>query len=83
MRKLDAKGRIKPSWKRKVEVKVECAMQNKRIDDLTTYHIHAPFPEQKQMRVLNVKEMESSLEIDLKDVLWWKFIKNNCRLKCR
>jgi hypothetical protein len=32
------------------------------------------------MRVLNVKEMESSFEIDLRDVPWWKFIKNIYRL---
>jgi hypothetical protein len=28
------------------------------------------------MRVLDVEEMESFFKIDLRDVLWWKSIKN-------
>jgi hypothetical protein len=31
------------------------------------------------MRTLDVEEMESSSKIDLKDVLWWKSIKDACR----
>jgi hypothetical protein len=32
------------------------------------------------MRTLDVKEMESSSKIDLKDVLWWMYIKDACRV---
>jgi len=32
------------------------------------------------MWVLNVEEMESSSKIDLRDVSWWKSIKNACEL---
>jgi hypothetical protein len=56
-------------------------MQNERIDDLTTNHSPAPLPEQKLMRILDVKEMESSSNIDLRDVSWWKFIRDACRPK--
>jgi hypothetical protein len=28
---------------------------------------------------MDVEEMESSSKIDLKDVLWWMFIRNACR----
>jgi predicted P-loop ATPase len=45
-------------------------MQNEWIDDLTTNHNPAPLLKQEWMWVLNVKEMESSSKIDLKDVLW-------------
>jgi hypothetical protein len=33
------------------------------------------------MRALDVEKMESSSNIDLRHVLWWKFIKNACRLR--
>jgi len=33
------------------------------------------------MQVLNVEENESSPKINLKNVSWWKFIKNTCRPK--
>jgi predicted P-loop ATPase len=33
-------------------------------------------PKQKQMWVLDVKEMESSSKIDLKDVSWWMSVKD-------
>jgi hypothetical protein len=33
------------------------------------------------MWALDVKEIESSSKIDLRDVLWWKSIKNACKLK--
>jgi hypothetical protein len=36
-------------------------------------------PEQKKMWVLNVEEMESSSKMDLRDVSWWKSIKDACR----
>jgi hypothetical protein len=32
------------------------------------------------MQALDVEEMESSSKIDLRDVLWWKSIKNVYRL---
>jgi hypothetical protein len=31
------------------------------------------------MWALDVKEMESSSKIDLRDVSWWKSIKNACK----
>jgi hypothetical protein len=31
------------------------------------------------MQALNVKEMESFFKIELKDVSWWKSIKDVCR----
>jgi len=31
------------------------------------------------MWVLDVEEMESFLKIDLRDVSWWKSIKNACK----
>jgi hypothetical protein len=31
------------------------------------------------MRALNDEEMESSFKIDLRDVLWWKSIKDACK----
>jgi hypothetical protein len=37
-------------------------------DGLTINHNPTPLPKQKQMWVLDVKEMESSSKIDLKDV---------------
>jgi hypothetical protein len=45
-------------------------MRNEWIDGLTTNHSLAPLPEQKQMRALNVEKMESSSNIELKDVSW-------------
>jgi hypothetical protein len=43
-------------------------MLNKWIDDLTINHNLVPLPEQKQMWALDVEEMESFSEINLKDV---------------
>jgi len=80
MRRLNVKGWIKPRWKCNVEVKIECVMRNEWIDGLTTNHSPAPLFEQKWMWVLDVEEMESFSKIDLKDVSWWKSIKNACRL---
>jgi hypothetical protein len=37
--------------------------------------------EQEGMQVLNAKEMESFSKIDLRDVSWWKSIKDVCRPK--
>jgi hypothetical protein len=65
----------------KIEVKVECVMQNKQIDVVTTDHSPTPLPEQERMQALDVEEMESSSKIDLRDVLWWMSIKNACRLE--
>jgi hypothetical protein len=60
-------------------MKIECAMQNEQINDLATNHSPFPLPEQEQMWGLNVKEMESSSKIDLRDMSWWKSIKDACR----
>jgi hypothetical protein len=54
-------------------------MRNKRINGLTTNHSLAPLFKQEQMQALDVDEMESSSKIDLKDVLWWKSIKDDGR----
>ncbi len=76
VRRLDAKGWIKSTWKRIVEVKVNCAMQNERIDGLVTNHILTPLPEQELMWVLDDEEMESFSKISLKDVSWWMSIRD-------
>jgi hypothetical protein len=47
----------------------------------TTNHSPTPLPKQEWMWILNVKEMESSSKIDLKDVSWWKSIKDTYRLR--
>jgi predicted transcriptional regulator len=60
---------------------VKSAMRNEWIDGLVANHSHAPLLEQKQMRALNAKEIESFSKIDLKDVSWWKSIKNAFRPK--
>jgi hypothetical protein len=56
-------------------------MWNELMDGLTTNHNLTPLFEQEWMQALNAKEMESSSKIDLRDVLWWKSIKNACRPK--
>jgi hypothetical protein len=81
-KRLNAKGWIKPKWKHNVKVKVECAMQNKRIDGLTINYNFAPLPEQKKMRILDIKEMESSSKIDLKDLSWWMSINKHVDPGC-
>jgi hypothetical protein len=43
-------------------------MWNEWINGLSINHSHAPLLEQKWMQVLEVKEMELSSKIDLKDV---------------
>jgi len=43
-------------------------MQNEQINGLTINHNPAPLPEQEQMRALNIEEMESCSNINLKDV---------------
>jgi hypothetical protein len=80
VRRLDAKGWIKSKQKCNFKVKVECAMENEQIDDLTTNHNPAPLPEQEWMQALDVKKMESPLKIDLRDVSWCMSIKDACRL---
>jgi hypothetical protein len=55
-------------------------MQNKRIDGLTTNHSPTPLPKQERMQALDVKEMESSSKINLRDVLWWMSIKDAYKL---
>jgi hypothetical protein len=54
-------------------------MWNERIDDLVINHSPIPLFKQERIQVLNVKEMESSFKIDLKDALWWMSIKDACR----
>jgi hypothetical protein len=79
---LDASNQCPhPRQKCNDKMNVKCAMQNEWIDGLTTNHNHAPLPEQKQMRVLDAKEIKSFSKIDLKDVSWWKSIKNVFRPK--
>jgi hypothetical protein len=80
VRRLDVEGRIKPKQKRNAEVQVGCVMRNKWIDGLITTHSLAPLFKQKQMWVLDAKEMESSSKIDLRDVSWWMSIKDAYRL---
>jgi len=63
------------------KMNVKCAMWNEWINGLTTNHSHAPLPEQKQMWIIDAKEIESSFKIDLKHVSLWKSIKNAYRLK--
>jgi hypothetical protein len=55
-------------------------MQNKRIYGLTTNHNPTPLPKQERMQALDVKEMESSSKINLRDVLWWMSIKDAYKL---
>jgi hypothetical protein len=44
-------------------------MWNEQIDGLTINHSLDPLPEQKQIQALDVKEMESSSKINLKNAL--------------
>ncbi len=48
----------------------------KWIGGLTSNHNLTPLPEQEQIQALDAKEMESTSKIDLRDVLWWKSIKD-------
>jgi hypothetical protein len=80
VRRLDAKGWIKPKRKHNVEVKVKCVMWNEHIDGLTTNHNPTPLLEQEWMRALDVGKTESSSKIYLKDVSWWMSIKDAYRL---
>jgi hypothetical protein len=52
-----------------LKVKVKCVMWNEQICGLTTNYSPTPLLKEKQMRVLNAKEMKSFSKIDLKDVL--------------
>ncbi len=61
-------------------MKVKCAMQNEWINGLTTNHSPTRLPKQERMQALNVKEMESSFKINLKDVLWFTSIKDAYKL---
>jgi hypothetical protein len=79
MKRLNVEGRIKLKRKCNVEVKAECVMWKTQIYGLVTNHSPTPVPKQKQMRVLNVKEMESSSNINLRAVSWWMSIKNACK----
>jgi len=58
-------------------------MRNKQINGLTTDHSPTPLLKQEQMLALDVEEMESSCKMDLRDVSWWKSIKDACRLGVR
>ncbi len=80
MKKLDAESWIKLKQKCNTEMKVKCAMWNKQINGLAINHNTIPLPKQKQMQVLDVKEMESSSKRDLKIVSWWMSIKDAYKL---
>jgi len=54
-----------------VEVKIECAIWNERINGLTINHSLALLAKQKQTHALDVEEMESFKKVNLKDVSWW------------
>jgi hypothetical protein len=79
VKRLNDEGLIKPKQKHKVKVEIKCVMWNKWIDGLATNHSPAPLLEQNWMQTLNTKEMESSSKIDLRDVSWWKSIKDAYR----
>jgi hypothetical protein len=68
MKRLNVEGLIKFRQKHNVEMKIECVMQNEQIYDLAINHSLAPLFKQKRMKILNVKKMESSSKINLKDV---------------
>jgi len=80
VRRLNAKGWIKPRQKHNVEMKIKCVMWNKWIDGLATNHSPTPLLAQKWMQVLDVEQMESSSKINLRDVLWWMSIKDAYKL---
>ncbi len=50
-------------------MKIKCVMWIEQIDGLTINHSPNPLSEQKQMQALDVKEMESSSKINLKNAL--------------
>ncbi len=81
MKRLNVKGWIKSRWKHIIEVKVKCVMQNKWIDGLTMNYNPTLLPKKKANVGCEVKEMESSFKINLKDVSWWMSIKDVCKLK--
>jgi len=76
VRRLDAKGWIKPRWKRNTKVKIKCVMRNNHIDGLTTNRSPTPLPEQERLWALDADKMESSSKINLRDVSWWMCIKD-------
>jgi hypothetical protein len=73
-------SKAKSRRKYNIEVKVECAIQNKYIDGLAINHNPAPLPKEEQMQVLDVDERESFSKIDLNDVSLWLSTKKTCRL---
>jgi hypothetical protein len=54
-------------------------MWNECINGLITNHSLAPLPEQEQMWALDAEKMESSSKTNLRDVSWWKSIKDAYR----
>jgi hypothetical protein len=54
-------------------------MWNEQINGLVINHSSTPLPKQEWMQTLDVKEMESSSKINLKDVLWRMSIKDAYR----
>jgi len=52
-----------------VEVKIKSVIRDEQINGLKINHSLTPLLEQKQMWVLNAKEMDSSSKIILRDVL--------------
>jgi hypothetical protein len=76
VKRLNARASSNQDKKHNVQVKVKCAMWNKRIDGLTSNHSFAPLLEQEWMRVLDVEKMESPSNINLKHVSWWMSIRD-------
>ncbi len=79
MRRLDAKGWIKPKRIHNAEMKMKCVMWNEQIYGLTINHSLAPLHKQERMLAIDAKEMEPSSKIYVKDVSWWMSIKIACR----
>jgi hypothetical protein len=61
-------SRVESDQDENVDVKIKCVMRNEQIDGLKINHSLAPLPKQEQMWALDVKKMDSSSKIDLKDV---------------
>jgi hypothetical protein len=62
-------SRVELDQNENVEVKKKSVMRDEQINGLKINHSPTPLLEQKQMWVLNAKEMDSSSKIILRDVL--------------
>jgi hypothetical protein len=61
--------RVELDQNENVEMKKKSVMRDEQINGLKINHSFTPLLEQKQMWVLNAKEMDSSSKIILRDVL--------------